>query len=91
MSEYRPPDFNETYGYPPDYAESTGIFECDSEGKSVLDDFGGGTASFLGSTSMFGSSMFNSRNDMRKVVKQLKRNTPRLVSPCRIWCDAVQH
>lgn len=64
VSEYRPPDFNETYGYPPDYAESTGIFECDSEGKSVLDDFGGGTASFLGSTSMFGSSMLNSRNDM---------------------------
>ena len=37
----------------------------------MLDDFGGGTASFLGSTSMFGSSMFNSRNDMRNVVQQV--------------------
>jgi len=59
VSDYKPPDFNETFGHPPDYAESTGIFECDSEGKSMLDN-----GSFLGSTSMFGSSMLNSRNDM---------------------------
>lgn len=62
VSDYKPPDFNETFGHPPDYAESTGIFECDSEGKSMLDN-----GSFLGSTSMFGSSMLNSRNDMRVV------------------------
>jgi len=64
VKEYRPPDFNETFGYPPDYAESTGIFECDSEGKSFLDSINDVNASFLGSQSMFGSSMLNSRNDM---------------------------
>ena len=68
VNEYRPPDFNETFGYPPDYAESTGIFECDSEGKSFLDSVNDVNASFLGSHSMFGSSVLNSRNDMRNGV-----------------------
>ena len=85
VSDYKPPDFNETFGHPPDYAESTGIFECDSEGKSMLDN-----GSFLGSTSMFGSSMLNSRNDMRVVFYLAFNQFPNL-KPNIITRDPNEH
>ena len=90
VKEYRPPDFNETFGYPPDYAESTGIFECDSEGKSFLDSINDVNASFLGSQSMFGSSMLNSRNDMRnRVLDFCLFNPDSTVISAISHCDVV--
>ena len=64
--DYRPPTFGDTYGQPPDYADSTGVYDADEDGRSVLDM--NASRSFFGS-SIFGSIQLNSRTDLRKSLR----------------------
>ena len=66
---YEPPK----YPKPPGFEESTGVFEANEDGISVL-DMTGSRSGWMGSTSMFGSQMtgLNSRTDLRKAFEYFK-------------------
>ena len=68
---YEPPK----YPKPPGFEESTGVFEANEDGISVL-DMTGSRSGWMGSTSMFGSQMtgLNSRTDLRKAFESFKSN-----------------
>ena len=63
---YEPPK----YPKPPGFEESTGVYEADEDGISVL-DVTGSRSGWYGSSSMFGSQMtgLNSRTDLRKAFE----------------------
>ena len=65
---YEPPK----YPKPPGFEESTGVFEANEDGISVL-DMTGSRSGWMGSTSMFGSQMtgLNSRTDLRKAFDRI--------------------
>jgi len=79
---YEPPK----YPKPPGFEESTGVYEADEDGISVL-DVTGSRSGWYGSSSMFGSQMtgLNSRTDLsmtnsRFSITSVSRNSRRTIS-----------